>query len=75
MRDHDYLRMPTEHELRVARLMNIPTRGFCVGADLEKINAESYKYMYHPEEYEPPDLSGVLVLASSEEAGCHEKTE
>ncbi len=55
-------RMPTEHELRAARLMNIPTRGFCVSADLEKINAESYKYMYDPEEYEPPEIADLVMV-------------
>ncbi len=55
-------RMPTEHELRVARLMNIPTRGFCVSADLEKINAKSYKYMYDPEEYEPPEIDDFVTV-------------
>ncbi len=49
-------RMPTESELRQARLMNIPTRGFCVGADIEKINADSYRYSYDPEEFAPPDI-------------------
>ena len=48
--------MPTESELRQARLMNIPTRGFCVSADLEKINADSYRYSYDPEEFAPPDI-------------------
>ena len=49
-------RMPAESELRQARLMNIPTRGFCVGADIEKINADSYRYSYDPEEFAPPDI-------------------
>jgi len=49
-------RMPTELELQQARLMNIPTRGFCVSADLEKINADSYRYLYDPEEFAPPDI-------------------
>jgi hypothetical protein len=37
-------------------LKNIPTRGFCVSADLEQINAESYKYTNDPKEFEPPDI-------------------
>ncbi|MFC1717533.1 hypothetical protein ACFL6S_27985 [Candidatus Poribacteria bacterium] len=49
-------RMPNELELQQARLMNIPTRGFCVSADLEKINADSYRYSYDPEEFAPPDI-------------------
>ena len=52
----DECRMPTESELRQARLMNIPTRGFCVSSDLEKINADSYRYSYDPEEFAPPDI-------------------
>ena len=49
-------RIPTEPELQQARLMNIPTRGFCVSADIEKITAKSYRYIYDPEEFAPPDI-------------------
>ena len=45
----DEFRMPTESELRQARLMNIPTRGYCVSDDLEKITADSYRYLSDPE--------------------------
>jgi hypothetical protein len=48
--------IPSESQLRQARLMNIPTRGFCVSADLEKINADSYRHSYDPEEFAPPDI-------------------
>lgn len=51
-------RTPTEIEIMKARLMNIPKRGFCVSADLEKINRESYRFIYDPDEFEPPDIPG-----------------
>ena len=54
--DYDKVRIPTEHELRVARLMNVPKRGFCVSYDIEKLNAESYQYLYDPDEFKPPDV-------------------
>ena len=46
----------TESELRQIRLMNIPTRGFCISADEERITAESYRYLYDPEEFETPEI-------------------
>jgi len=49
-------RVPTESELRQIRLMNIPTRGFCISADEERITAESYRYLYDPEEFETPEI-------------------
>jgi len=49
-------RMPTESELRIAKLTNIPRRGFCVSADIEKITADSYRYLYDPDEFTPPDI-------------------
>ena len=49
-------RIPTEYELRVARLTNTPTRGFCVSWDIEQITAESYKHLYDPEEFELPEI-------------------
>jgi len=52
----DRCRVPTESELRQTRLMNIPTRGFCISADAEKITAESYRYLYDPEEFETPEI-------------------
>ena len=52
----DKERKLTESELRQARLMNIPKRGFCVSADLEKINADVHRHFYDPEEFAPPDI-------------------
>ena len=49
-------RMPTDLEIQQAKLMNIPKRGFCVSADIEKITADSYRYIYDPEEFVPPDI-------------------
>ena len=49
-------RIPIESELRQAQLMNIPKRGFCVSADIEKITADSYNQIYDPEEFVPPDI-------------------
>lgn len=49
-------RIPTESELRQIRLMNIPTRGFCISAEEERITAESYRYLYDPEEFETPEI-------------------
>jgi len=46
--------MPAESELRHAQLLNIPTRGFCVSADLEELNADSYIYSQDSEEFAPP---------------------
>jgi len=51
----DGCRIPTESELRQAEITNIPTRGFCVSAEEERITAESYRYLYDPEEFETPD--------------------
>ena len=52
----DKWRIPTESELRQIRLMNIPTRGFCISADEERITAESYRCLYDPEEFETPEI-------------------
>ncbi len=54
--ESDNMTTPTESEVRQAKLTNTPTRGFCISADLEQIAAESYKYLYDPEEFEPPEL-------------------
>jgi len=49
-------RIPTEFELHQAEIMNIPTQGFCVSADIEKITAESYRYLYDPDEFTPSKI-------------------
>ena len=47
-------RLPIESLLREARLLNIPGCGFCVSADIEKVTAESYRYLNDHEEFTPP---------------------
>ena len=54
--DLNVYRMPSDYELRVARLTNTPSRGFCVSADIEQITAESYQHLYNPEDFEPPEI-------------------
>ena len=51
--------VPTEYELRVAKLTNTPSRGFCISADIEKITADSYDRTYDPDEFSLPNAPDI----------------